>query len=261
MPSIPVLLYHHVLPREDFISIGVDRFRAQMAWLARHGWRTLSAGEFLACQTGTRPPPPKAVLVTFDDGWVDTWLHAFPILREFGLRATVFLVTGWVEARSRGRPTVAVTWADHAAAMALARTPEAPSVLHLEQIEAMAASGLISFHSHTHAHASRVRTPGYDLEADLGASQAFFRRYLGGPSEQLCFPWGEYLPEDPDIARGQGFRLCHTTANGPNLGDGACLVHRFSVKNRSLGWFAMKLALFSRPLTARAYGTFKARKA
>lgn len=258
--AVPVLMYHHVLPQADGISIGVDLFRAQMGWLARRGWRALSAREFLDFKLGRHRPPPRSLLITFDDGWLDNYLYAFPILREFGLRALVFLVTGWVEARARGQPLEAIGWASHREAMALARGPGSLSVLHPRQIEIMAASGLVEFHSHTHWHRPRLRE-AFDLEQDLALSQAFFQRHLGYRSEHLCWPWGESRPGDSDRARASGFPVCYTTANGVNLADGDTAgVRRFSVKNRGLPWLALKLALFRNPWLGRWYGAHKARR-
>jgi peptidoglycan/xylan/chitin deacetylase (PgdA/CDA1 family) len=259
-PSVPVLMYHHVLPKGDFISVAVERFRAQIAYLARRGWHSLSAEEFLAFKLGRRLPP-RSLLITFDDGWLDNYLYAFPVLQEFRMRAVVFLVTGWVAARSRNAPLDAIGWRSHQEAMALARGNDSPSVLHLEQIARMQESGLIEFHSHTHTHRPRQRA-AYDLGAELEASQAFFQAHLGYRSQHLCFPWGQHLEGDAAIAREHGFAACYTTANGPNLPDGnSGAIHRFSVKDRPLPWLAMKLALFRRPALARRYGAYKARRA
>ena len=91
--SVSVLMYHHVLRNGGFIASSVDEFRAQMSFLARDGYRTLSAAEFIAYKNGELKVPKKSVFITFDDGWKDNFIYAYPILHEFGLRATIFLVT------------------------------------------------------------------------------------------------------------------------------------------------------------------------
>ena len=253
-------MYHHVLPRGDFISVGVARFRAQIAYLARHGWHSLGADEFLEFKLGRRKPPPRSLLITFDDGWLDNYLYAFPVLREFGMRAVVFLVTGWTASRSRHRPLDAIAWASHQEAMALARQEDSPSVLHLEQIAEMAGSGLVEFHSHTHSHRSRQRET-FDLGPELEASQGFLQERLGYRSRHLCFPWGHYLEGDAGIAREHGFAACYTTDNGANLADSDTgHIHRFSVKDRPSPWLAIKLGMFRSPWMARRYGEHKARR-
>ena len=98
--SVPVLMYHHVLQKGGFIASSVAEFRKQMEFLAKSDYKTLSMSEFIAYKKGEFAPPKKSVLITFDDGWKDNFVYAYPILREFGLRASMFLVSGWIEKAS-----------------------------------------------------------------------------------------------------------------------------------------------------------------
>jgi peptidoglycan/xylan/chitin deacetylase (PgdA/CDA1 family) len=58
-----------------------------MEWLAKNGWATLSTAAFAAALE-SRELPRKSLLITFDDGYLDNWVYAHPVLQEFGLRAT-----------------------------------------------------------------------------------------------------------------------------------------------------------------------------
>ena len=86
---LPVLMYHHISPKPGLVTCSPDNFRAHMQWLVENGWKTLSTDRFHA-DSGNRRGAEKSVLVTFDDGYLDNWVHAHPVLKEFGQRATLF---------------------------------------------------------------------------------------------------------------------------------------------------------------------------
>ena len=100
MRSVPVLMYHHVLPEAGFIASSIAQFESQMRWLAENGWTTLDTETFRRYKRGETKVPKKSVLVTFDDGWRDNFIYAYPILKRYGLKATLFVVTGWIDAAS-----------------------------------------------------------------------------------------------------------------------------------------------------------------
>ena len=95
MKVLPVLMYHHVSPNPGLVTLSPEIFREQIAALAAAGWRSIGSKDledFLAGQ----PLPAKSVLISFDDGYVDNFIHAHPVLREFGMTALLFIVTGWI---------------------------------------------------------------------------------------------------------------------------------------------------------------------
>ena len=99
--SVPVLMYHHVLEKSGFIASSVDEFRSHMKFLAENGYKTLSINEFIAYKKGELEVPKKSVCITFDDGWMDNYIYAYPIVKEFGLKANIFIITGWIEAAQK----------------------------------------------------------------------------------------------------------------------------------------------------------------
>ncbi len=245
MQSVPVLMYHHVLPHGDNISVSVDLFQRQMQWLTENGWYTLSAEEFLKFKQNELSIPKKSVLLTFDDGWLDNYLYAYPILKAFNHHAIIFLVTDWTQRGIQHKPGKEITWHSHQEAIKLTQIAPQQSVLHLKQIEEMLNSNLIAFESHTHHHLDR-RNQLVNFEQELSASQTFFKQNLGYTSRHLCYPLGYYQPQDAEIAKQQGFELCYTIKNGANCADKQLTeIKRFSVKNKSLRWFAYKLFLFN----------------
>ncbi len=85
-PNVPVLMYHHVTPAGG---------PARVARLARAGYQSLSTDQFAAYLAGA-PAPERSVLITFDDGYLNNWVHAHPVLARHGMRAVLFTITGWI---------------------------------------------------------------------------------------------------------------------------------------------------------------------
>ena len=190
--TLPVLMYHHVSPKPGLVTCSPERFHAQMRWLAENGWKTLSTAEFSAA-LAAGVWPKKSVLVTFDDGYLDNWVHAHPVLAEFGQRASIFLITGWVgdgPART-GTPKVPT----HKQAMAAAAEGKLDDAfMRWSEVEAMRAAGTADFHSHTHTHTRWDRqiadqaTRDTALAEDLAASRATLAARLGEATPHLFWP-------------------------------------------------------------------------
>lgn len=275
---IPVLMYHHVSPKPGLVTVSPENFRAHMAWLAEHGWRSLTAAEFAACLAGA-PVPKRAVLITFDDGYLDNWVYAHPVLAEFGLHAVLFLITGWIgegEVRAhagQGQPVPDVP--DHKGAMAAGRAwqdaadpvPLDGAFLRWSEVHAMREAGTFEFHSHTHSHTRWDKTIANQdardraLGDDLAASRATLAARLGDGSAHLCWPQGYYDAAYQRVAQAAGFRHLYTTEAGVARGDtDPARIPRIVVKDKPAGWFASRLRLYGHPLTAALYLGLKGRK-
>ncbi|MBU4321267.1 MAG: polysaccharide deacetylase family protein [Nitrospinae bacterium] len=98
MRPIPVLMYHHInLHKWDMVTITPAVFEGQMEYLYKAGYRTLKIDELISYMSGGLALPQKAVVVTFDDGWLDNYIYAFPVLKKYKINAAVFLITNRVE--------------------------------------------------------------------------------------------------------------------------------------------------------------------
>src|SRR3954452_21146204 len=95
---LAVLMYHRIgdpaTAPPGLVSATPATFRRQMRWLADSG-RAVSLADVLAARAGTSSLPPRAVLVTFDDGYADFAEHAWPVLRSFGIPVTLFVPTAF----------------------------------------------------------------------------------------------------------------------------------------------------------------------
>lgn len=95
--SIPVLVYHGVVNKNDGtgINITTQRFKEQMFALKHAGYRTITLDQLLRFKEGTYEPPPKSMVITFDDGRADSYYNANPILQALGYHAAMFVITNY----------------------------------------------------------------------------------------------------------------------------------------------------------------------
>ncbi|MGJ3237868.1 MAG: polysaccharide deacetylase family protein [Anaerolineae bacterium] len=107
--NVPVLMYHYVseLPEDaDDIRRGLtlapDIFREHIAYLSANGYQTVSLNDVdQALEYGTSLPD-KPVVLTFDDGYLDAYTEVFPVLRDYGMTGTFFIITQFADERREG---------------------------------------------------------------------------------------------------------------------------------------------------------------
>jgi peptidoglycan/xylan/chitin deacetylase (PgdA/CDA1 family) len=117
---IPILMYHSI---SDEAENGVHpyyctvtsraRFAAQMEQMHAGGYRTVSPAEVLSASAENRPCARKLVAITFDDGYRDFYLQAFPVLERYGFSATMYLPTAYIgDAASSFNGKQCLSWAE-----------------------------------------------------------------------------------------------------------------------------------------------------
>lgn len=261
--AVPVLMYHHVSPSPGLVTIAPENFRAQMAWLARNGWRTIGL-DALARFIHGEPLPAKSVVITFDDGYLDNWVHAHPVMAEHGLHGVIFLITGWI-GEGPVRPHAGLGDAPptpaHKACMDAVRSGRNDDVmLRWSEVLAMREAGTFEFHSHTHSHTrwDQIETDPAVREAklahDLERSRHALRERLGAASTHLCWPQGYFDPAYVATARRQGFSHLYTVRRGAvRPGPGHEAIVRIVAKDRGAAWLASRLAIYRRPLLGTIY--------
>ena len=93
-----VLMYHHVTDRDEpFLPHVTRRTFARQMRLVRNHYRVLPLDRLVEMVKAGEPIPERALALTFDDEYEDVYRNAFPLLKEFGLPATVFITTGCVD--------------------------------------------------------------------------------------------------------------------------------------------------------------------
>ncbi|MEG1583849.1 MAG: polysaccharide deacetylase family protein, partial [Anaerovorax sp.] len=104
--GVPVLMYHH-LTQEDGDAKGVtitqDRFRADMKYLERNDYTPLLPTDLSAIAAGEQAMPQRPIIITFDDGYESNYRLGFPVLKETGMKATIFVITEAMNTQRQGQ--------------------------------------------------------------------------------------------------------------------------------------------------------------
>lgn len=255
MRPVPVLMYHHVNPhRGDTVTVTPEVFDGQMRYLAEQGYRTLSLDELGAYLRGELALRERAVVVTFDDGWLDNYRYAFATLARYRIKATIFVVTGRTGQCGCQEGAAAAEIPSHGAAKRLIADGAAGKVvLGWELIEEMARSGLIEFHSHTVSHRKCGELAGEELRTEIEESKRVMEERLGRPCRFLCWPYGSFNAEGVALARQAGYEGVFTVR--PDVvrpGTDPYAIPRIVVKD-SVSWFKSRLQIYTSPLWAPLY--------
>jgi peptidoglycan/xylan/chitin deacetylase (PgdA/CDA1 family) len=141
--EVPVFVFHDVRP---------EPLEAQLAFIARNGYRTLDAGELV--QAIRNPDPARrAVVLTFDDATWTFWAFAFPLLERHSLRAILFAVPGLVPDDPTPYPNLLDVEAGRASLEDLERRAQLQPLCTWRELEIIRASGLVDIQSHSLTHA------------------------------------------------------------------------------------------------------------
>jgi peptidoglycan/xylan/chitin deacetylase (PgdA/CDA1 family) len=195
MKQPPLLLYHWLQPsgepstsRSPQLEISPALFDRQMQFLHARGYETVSLSQLYG-KADDRPLPPRPVVITFDDGTLDFWQHARPVLQRYGFTATLFVVTDYVGKQSGWDRQLG--------------EPARP-LMNWDQIrEARDAGFEIGAHSRTH----RVFTglSADDVRTELESSREMLREQLGMAPEFFAYPRGFFTQEHMTLAEQAGF--------------------------------------------------------
>jgi peptidoglycan/xylan/chitin deacetylase (PgdA/CDA1 family) len=205
-------MYHHVVNPpaganavERDLSVPPAMFTQQLAYLRRAGFETITLLELAQHLTHGAPLPEKPVILTFDDGYADNYTYAFPLLREYGYRATFFVLTDFVDQRR-------------------------PAYMSWTQIEEMARTGM-EFGSHTRDHTD-LRRRSYDyLVWQLLGSKQTLEAHLGRPMQVFCYPSGKYDAGVAEVLASAHYVVAVTVDSGSvHAGDGLLHLKRLRVR-------------------------------
>jgi peptidoglycan/xylan/chitin deacetylase (PgdA/CDA1 family) len=151
--AIPVLMYHSIAPvmkswAYNYLSIAPEIFEDQISTLAGSGYSPVTLPELYAYVSRKHRLPPKALVLTFDDGYLDNWVYAFPILKKYGFRATVFVSTDFIDPREMVRPTLDDVWQGRTKQEEL----KCRGFLSESEMKRMLTSDLIDIQAHCKTH-------------------------------------------------------------------------------------------------------------
>jgi peptidoglycan/xylan/chitin deacetylase (PgdA/CDA1 family) len=239
---VPVIQYHMIdVPSPDSRVRGgftpPKRFAKQMKYLKSHGYSFFTALELIEYYLERRQFPPRGLTITFDDGCLDNYTNAFPVLRELEIKATMFIVPSCVgETNSK----------------ALAEgEPPRPHVSR-EQILEMSRFG-IEFGSHSMNHRLFHQIPKSDVQYEVESAKGFIEDLLQKPCKTFAYPAGYYTSEAERIIESAGHICAFSTTYGPKDRIDLYAVNRAEIfrRDRFLFQFVRKVRPFAEPVAAK----------
>ncbi len=200
--SLPVLMYHYISRYRGSIAVSPETFEAHCRGMAEAGWRGVGLDEAEAFFLEGAPLPARSALITFDDGFLDNYVYAWPILKKYGHKGVVFAVTRRLGTDGAVRPTLEDVWSGRIAATDLPPV-DAPMrrdelgheqrhdlFLSWEEARRMEASGVMAVAAHTATHHAIYAAPifpgpgeGARVRTPRGHGNTFY--IVDGPT-----PWG-----------------------------------------------------------------------
>ena len=175
-----ILTYHSVDETGSVISIGERSFRGHVAWLAERRARVVPLDQIMSV-----PEDEDAVAITFDDGLASFGRIAAPLLLEYGLPVTLFVVTDAVGSSNvwRGRQDAGVP---------------VQSLLDWEQLGALHEAG-VRLGAHTCTHPRLTSLAGDAVEREIVASKQRLARELGVDAQTFAYPYGAVSSAARDV--------------------------------------------------------------
>ncbi len=169
--ELPILTYHHIRhyanPKDrmgERLSVSPEAFAAQLDWLQKSGYQTLTIDQALALLRAPMTPAKKYVVLTFDDGYEDAFAQALPILQEHAMTGVFYIVSDFL-----GKP----------------------DYLTADQVKALDQAGM-DMESHTAHHADLAKMKAKDVEGEIGRCVQALASLLGHPIRHFAYPYGHY---------------------------------------------------------------------
>lgn len=195
--GLRILLYHRVSDEPDRLAVTPTAFRAQMELLTRANVNFVSLEE--AAVRLAEGSCGRDLSVTFDDGYRDTLHHALPVLRELGIPATIFAVTGVLEGTAR------LYWYE-----------KAPPTLSWSDLESINREALFSIGSHTRTHPALTKLPDAAAWEEIAGSRGELERGLGTPVTSFAYPAGLQSDREIRMVDKAGYQIGLTCEHGVN---------------------------------------------
>ncbi|MBQ2968064.1 MAG: polysaccharide deacetylase family protein [Clostridia bacterium] len=187
---VPVLMYHNLnetyAPENANIEMKPSEFEEQMVALLNAGYTPISLYQYARFEAGEETLPEKPVIITFDDGYLNNYTHAFPIVKKYNIPITIFVITQYMGMRD-GVTYPHFTW---------------------EQAKEMQESGLVEIESHTCAHSDFMLADRETILKELRLSKYLIYKHIGKEAKFLAYPYGNYTPEVQKEARNAGYLGC-----------------------------------------------------
>lgn len=198
---VPILNYHVIrddLPPDDVV-MSVGKFRQQILYLKKHGFHGITLQDWHDWVLSAKTLPEKPVIITFDDGFLDCYQNAFPILKENGFPFTLFLVTEKLGTTNE--------WDGIA--------PGQLPLLSLAQAVELKRNG-VSLQAHSCTHTSFRKLDSNQLAREINECRTQMLQFFGSSPDFFAYPYGFHSAQIRKMVSEAGYRAAVTTIPGIN---------------------------------------------
>lgn len=210
---LPIIMYHGVLndsTRQGQYVISPAMLESDLAYIRAQGYETVLVQDLIDYVDNGKPLPEKSIMLTFDDGYYNNYLYAYPLLQEYGMKAVISPVCKWTAFYS-DTPSES----DHAIY----------SHITWQEMREMVDSGLVEIQNHSYdmhycvagkrkgtlkRAAETVEQYQTALREDLSAAQAYLTELVGVTPSAFVYPFGAMCDEALPIIKALGFRATLT---------------------------------------------------
>jgi len=190
--SVPILNYHMVSDLNIPLSLSAENFDQQMKYIYDNGYTTITPDQLMANMKYGKPLPEKPVMITFDDGYLDNYTTAYPILKKYGQKAVFFLITANIGVDHR--------------------------FMNWQQAREMSDNGMI-MQSHTVNHVNLKKISTEAASQELADSKRIIEENLGRPVRYLAYPEGGVNKSTAQLAKDAGYRGAFSVRFGEASAD------------------------------------------
>jgi peptidoglycan/xylan/chitin deacetylase (PgdA/CDA1 family) len=178
--DVPILLYHHVDPGKSPGKFNVTpaQFELQVQSLAAGGFQSITPANLRQAVLDGAPLPPRPIIITIDDGHENAYVHAYPILEEYGFDAVVYVVANRL-------------WST--------------GCLSAEQLIELSEAGW-EVGSHSLTHADLTTRAEREMRLEIFGSREQLEANLGREVTSFAYPFGAFSPEVADQVWAAGYQ-------------------------------------------------------
>jgi peptidoglycan/xylan/chitin deacetylase (PgdA/CDA1 family) len=198
--AVPILYYHSVMQENgNELRMPPEQFEAQMAYLQDKGYQSVSLEQLYQASYKGGTLPAKPFVITFDDGYVDNYTTAFPILTKHGFTATIFMVTSYINGEGF------MSW---------------------HQLKELVANGW-EIEGHTTNHPYLTKMDPSTVISELNPSKELLEKELGQTVNFFAYPYGDLNANVVQALKDTGYLMAVTTERGwADVKADAWRVHR-----------------------------------
>ncbi|MFH1161301.1 MAG: polysaccharide deacetylase family protein [bacterium] len=179
--GLRILLYHKVsADQPDGLTVPAGNLEMQLAWIADKGYTTISFEELKESTETGKQLPGRPVILTFDDAYASFYTHAWPLLKQYRVKATLFVPVAYI-----GKTNIWDRGND--------------PILSADQLKQLLHQGGIEIGIHSFLHRSYAELAVEDMREDLENCFRTLEFHSIRTVRVLAYPYGGYPKKDPEL--------------------------------------------------------------